>query len=276
MPYQFESELAELLLAKEKKIKEKKRKPGRLVLISAKQRKAGCGMVGIACLREVLALYSVCNQTASRKQQLQPADSQSTATEFHTPFMWQTEEKHGTNQELEQHCTAHQIHYICCTGERNAAFGEEPERKQVVQAAYQGRKKTKFKLLLPIILNTIQDQLCSMTRVLKYHHQSLWTSKQMEKCEFTGRCQSASMPSRNKLGVECHAPTITNELLPAHPTPSSILGLRTGSRECSSWLKNSSIPLSQNKNKKTTHCQKLRLTQGLFAFFDNFLEDMEL
>lgn len=29
--------------------------------------------------------------------------------------MWQTEVKHGTNQELE-HCTAHQIHYICCTG----------------------------------------------------------------------------------------------------------------------------------------------------------------
>lgn len=34
---------------------------------------------------------------------------------IHTPFMWQTEVKHGTNQELEQYCTACQIHYTCCT-----------------------------------------------------------------------------------------------------------------------------------------------------------------
>lgn len=39
-------------------------------------------------------------------------------------------------------------------------------------------------------------------------------TKQMKQCEFTGRCQGASMPRRNKLGVECHATTVTNGPLP--------------------------------------------------------------
>lgn len=32
----------------------------------------------------------------------------------------------------------------------------------------------------------------------------------MELCEFTGRCHGAAIPSRNKLGVECHANEVMN------------------------------------------------------------------
>lgn len=55
--------------------------------------------------------------------------------------MWQTEVKHGTNQELEQHCTAHQIHYICCTGNWiSLAEGLQEKGMQLSEGSQRGNK----------------------------------------------------------------------------------------------------------------------------------------
>lgn len=55
--------------------------------------------------------------------------------------MWQTEVKHGTNQELEQHCTAHQIHYICCTGNWiSLAEGLQEKGMQLSERSQRGNK----------------------------------------------------------------------------------------------------------------------------------------
>lgn len=101
--------------------------------------------------------------------------------------MWQTEVKHGTNQELEQHCTAHQIHYICCTGNWiNLAEGLQEKGMQLSDRSQRGNKwcrqptkegrKPNSNCFSPLYWTQIQDQLCSMTRVMKVVSTKLWAS----------------------------------------------------------------------------------------------------
>lgn len=55
--------------------------------------------------------------------------------------MWQTEVKHGTNQELEQSCTARQIHYTCSTDNWiNLGKGLKEKRMQLSERSQRGNK----------------------------------------------------------------------------------------------------------------------------------------
>lgn len=55
--------------------------------------------------------------------------------------MWQTEVKHGTNQELEQSCTARQIHYTCSTDNWiNLAKGLKEKGMQLSDRSQRGNK----------------------------------------------------------------------------------------------------------------------------------------